>query len=178
MKIRLLEQDDHLMYIINSIYITLWNQMSGKFRDKNLLFFYQGHPESDEFIQELGKNEPLKKQFILVNMRDPKINLPPKIATINQPLILFANGAGEPLTNKEALFWLKNNGFSDQANGWEFMDMGTGSLAPAMLDEIDKKPVKIKSATRGPMSYSLVAERNELDAGRRPNPAMTMNFAR
>lgn len=180
--------------------------MSAKFLDKNMLFFCKGHPESTEFLNELSKNPLLKKQFIEIDQNDPRIIIPARIAKINQPLILIANGA-EPVTNKDAVFWIKNNGFSGQANGWEFMDIGgSGNLAPALLDEIDKKNVKINGTSkygligvdqekidtfeqsgngRGPKKSDMDvrmekmrAERNELDGSRRPDPYTTMNFSR
>jgi len=181
--------------------------MSGKFRDKNLLFLCKQHPESMEFLNELSKNELLERQFILIDQNDPKINLPPKIASINQPLILIPNGAQEPIINKDAVFWIKNNAFSEKANGLEFMDIGGGGgLAPTFLDELDKKGVKLAGTSRygliggendkietyeqggsgrGPKKSDmdvrldkLRTERNDLDARGRPPPGATMNFSR
>ena len=177
--------------------------MSAKFLNKCLLFYRSGDNESNEFLKDLNKNEALKKQFILVDQADPKINLPTKILDIGQPLILFVNGAQSAITGKDAIFWIRNNCFSELGNGLEFMDIAAGdNLSSSVLDEktaqlagtsrysvigMDNEKIDTyeNSGTVGPKKSDtdkrlekLRSERNELDAIGRPPIHTTMNFNR
>jgi hypothetical protein len=127
--------------------------MSTKFRDKNLLFYRKEDSESNQFLAELAKNQPLKSQFILINQNDPRLSLPPSIAKLDKPLILIAHGVNEPIIGKDALFWLKNNGFVDKGNGFEYMNLGGGGQLGAFIDE---NAVDNISSTR----YSLIGEKS------------------
>lgn len=105
-----------------------------KFRNKNLLFYCRGDTESNDFLNELNKNEPLKTQFILIDQNDPKIHLPPNVAKLQQPLILIPSGAKEAILNREAVHWIKNNCFSEKGNGLEFMNICGSGVACSPLD--------------------------------------------
>ena len=128
---------------------------SGKFQNKNLIFYVKGNEVSNDFLSQLDKNEPLKKQFILIDQNDSKISLPSKVREIGQPLILVACGVNQPLINKDALYWLSNNCFANQSNGLEYHDLRGGASmigsCGAFLDDHQN------NLTSGTSKFSLVA---------------------
>lgn len=126
--------------------------MSAKFRDKNLLFYRKNNQESIDFLNELGKNEPLKSQFILVNQDDSRLTLPLKIRDIEESLILIAHGVNEPIIGKEAVYWLKNNGFASKGNGLEYCALGKEQLG-AFIDE--------GHGMSGCSKFSLIGEKQQ-----------------
>jgi len=91
-------------------------------RDKNLLF-YSIHPNDDyskEFMKELDKYPPLKKQFILICVNDPNIRIPDKIKQLNKVPVLVAAGFSRPILGNDAVSWLKNGGLQEKANGFDY----------------------------------------------------------
>ena len=130
-----------------------------KFRNKNLLFYCRGNQESNDFLTELNKNDPLKTQFILIDQNDSKICLPPNIANTKQPLILIPNGAKEPILNREAVHWIKNSCFSEKANGLEFMNINGGGVDCSPIEG----PGQVISNSKWSALSALGAENSKID---------------
>jgi len=112
--------------------------MSGKFKNKNVLFYRANDSLSEQFKAELDKNPPLKRQFILINQDDPSICIPQVIAQMKESLILIANGVNSPITGKNALFWIANSGFANKGNGLDYMNLGKENLGASLDDSPDQ----------------------------------------
>lgn len=121
-----------------------------KFKDKNLLFYRKHDKISMNFIQELNKNIPLRRQFITIDMDDKKINVPPKIAEIPIMPILVVSGNDSYITGENALVWMMNNSFAEKGNGIEYMSLSKGSSMGAFID--DKKLTDMGGSTFAPIS--------------------------
>ncbi len=110
-------------------------------RDKNLLF-YSVHPNdeySKDFIKELDKYPPLKRQFILICVNDPNIRIPDKIKQLNKVPVLVAAGFSRPILGTDAVSWLKNGGLQEKANGFDYGSLGDDVSQFAYLSD-DLKP--------------------------------------
>lgn len=91
-------------------------------KDKNLLF-YSIHPNDEysrDFMKTLDGFPQLKKQFILICVNDPNIRIPDKIKELNKVPVLVAAGFNRPILGPEAVSWLKNGGFQEKANGFNY----------------------------------------------------------
>jgi len=86
---------------------------------KNLLFYSTNAQDSQSqiFLAELNKNSQLKKQFILICVNDPNINIPERIKQIGRTPILITPGFDKPIVGEDVVNWIKNNGFQEKING-------------------------------------------------------------
>jgi hypothetical protein len=106
-------------------------------KDRNLLF-YSIHPNDEysrEFMQELEKNQNLKKQFILVCVNDPNIRIPDKIKQLNKVPVLIVAGFNRPIFGGDAVSWLKNNSFQEKANGMDYGSLNSDDSKYAFLGD-------------------------------------------
>jgi hypothetical protein len=129
----------------------MYTMQPRKFKDKNLFFYRNQDKLSMAFLQELNKNLPLKRQFIIIDMEDKKIRVPPDVAEIPTTPILIVSGNGCPIVGKDAMIWISNNGFSESANmGIEYWSMAKSSNVGAFLD--DKRTMELGGPTFAPIS--------------------------
>jgi hypothetical protein len=99
------------------------------------IIFYSLHPQDNDskiFMELLAKNPGLDKQFVKVCVY-PNLNnitIPAIIRQINTVPVLIASGFDKPIIGKDAVSWIQNNPFnSDQANGFDFADIGNGKFS-------------------------------------------------
>jgi hypothetical protein len=91
-------------------------------RNKNLLF-YTIHPDdtnSAKLVNALNQNPNLKRQFIMICVNDPNIQIPDAVRNKGTYPVLAANGFQELIVGQDAVTWFTNGNFQDKANGFDY----------------------------------------------------------
>ena len=138
--------------------------MSVSLKDKNLLFYsiHQNDKHSHDFITELEKNQPLKRQFILVCVSDPNIRIPDKIRQLNTVPVLIVSGFNKPIFGADAVSWLKNNNFQEKGNGFDYGSLDEKNGSFAYLGE-EFKPNEYNQFFNSEYNHGFIEKENPLN---------------